>query len=137
MFFKFPVRTVLGLCVIFSFRILSKTLEKTFGSRWLQWFLAITVTQSHFMFYLSRPLPNVFALPLGEKVLQPFQTHQENFIYYFISVLLALDGWLKNDNKQFLLFSGAAIIIFRFEVAMYLGLLLIYDMYHKRISVKE
>lgn len=59
------VRTILALCVIISYNRLSKTLEKQFGSKWLQWFTAITVTQSHFMFYLSRPLPNIMVLPLG------------------------------------------------------------------------
>ncbi|XP_050514069.1 probable Dol-P-Man:Man(7)GlcNAc(2)-PP-Dol alpha-1,6-mannosyltransferase isoform X2 [Diabrotica virgifera virgifera] len=68
------------------------------------------------MFYLSRPLPNIFALPL---------------------VLLALDGWLNNNNKTFILCSGAAIIIFRAELALFLGILLLYDLYNKRITIKR
>lgn len=63
---SFTVRGILALCVLISFSVLCKTLEKLFGKAWLQWFVAITVTQSHFMFYLSRPLPNIFALPLGK-----------------------------------------------------------------------
>lgn len=66
---KILVRAALAGTVIFSFSRFSKTLEEIFGPRWIQWFFAITVTQSHFMFYLSRTLPNTFALPLGEKVL--------------------------------------------------------------------
>jgi len=57
---------VLALVVVLCFKKLSSTLEKQFGTRWLQWFIAITVTQSHFMFYMSRPLPNIMALPLGK-----------------------------------------------------------------------
>ncbi|KAK9891148.1 hypothetical protein WA026_013464 [Henosepilachna vigintioctopunctata] len=113
---QYIVRGTLALCVLVSFNILSKTLEKLFGQKWLQWFVAVTVTQSHFMFYLSRPLPNIFALPL---------------------VLLALNSWLKNENRNFILFSGAAIIIFRAELALFLGILLLYDLYHKRLSVKQ
>ncbi|XP_023027637.2 alg12 alpha-1,6-mannosyltransferase [Leptinotarsa decemlineata] len=113
---QYLVRTILATCVVASFSILSKTLEKQFGTRWLQWFIAITVTQSHFMFYLSRPLPNIFALPL---------------------VLLALNGWMNNNAKSFILFSGAAIIIFRAELALFLGILLLYDLYYKRITVKR
>ncbi|KAJ8963153.1 hypothetical protein NQ318_018618 [Aromia moschata] len=113
---QYLVRTILASCVVGSFHILSKTLEKQFGTRWLQWLIAITVTQSHFMFYLSRPLPNILALPL---------------------VLLALDGWLRNDHKYFVLFSGAAIIIFRVELALFLGILLLYDLYYKRITLKR
>ncbi|XP_057653618.1 dol-P-Man:Man(7)GlcNAc(2)-PP-Dol alpha-1,6-mannosyltransferase [Diorhabda carinulata] len=113
---QYLVRTILATCVIYTFNLLSKTLEKELGTRWLQWFIAITVTQSHFMFYLSRPLPNILALPL---------------------VLLALNGWLKNNQKSFILFSGAAIIIFRAELSLFLGILLLYDLYYKRITIKR
>jgi alpha-1,6-mannosyltransferase len=113
---QYLVRFALGGCVITTFHMLSQTLSKTFGPSWLQWFMAITVTQSHFMFYLSRPLPNIFALPL---------------------VLLALNSWLKNESKQFILFSGAAVIIFRAELALFLGLLLLYDLMYKRITIKR
>lgn len=64
-FYFVVVRAALGLCVVLAFNELCKTFRKIFGERWLQWFIAVTVTQSHFMFYLSRPLPNIFALPLG------------------------------------------------------------------------
>ncbi|XP_063921341.1 dol-P-Man:Man(7)GlcNAc(2)-PP-Dol alpha-1,6-mannosyltransferase [Zophobas morio] len=113
---QYIVRFALGGCVIASFHVLSQTLCKIFGPKWLHWFMAITVTQSHFMFYLSRPLPNIFALPL---------------------VLFALNSWLKNDSKQFILFSGAAVIIFRAELVLFLGLLLLYDLLYKRITIKR
>ncbi|XP_076258255.1 alg12 alpha-1,6-mannosyltransferase [Rhynchophorus ferrugineus] len=112
---QYVVRFILALCVIYSFKKLSNTLSKQFGTRWLQWFIALTVTQSHFMFYMSRPLPNIMALPL---------------------VLLALDGWLRNDDKSFILFAGASIIIFRGELALYFGILLLYDVFTKRITIK-
>ncbi|XP_022902590.1 dol-P-Man:Man(7)GlcNAc(2)-PP-Dol alpha-1,6-mannosyltransferase isoform X2 [Onthophagus taurus] len=38
---------------------------------------------------------------------------------------------------KFLLCSGAAIIIFRFDVALFLGLLLIYDVYLQRLSLRR
>jgi alpha-1,6-mannosyltransferase len=51
--------------------------------------------------------------------------------------LLALNSWLKNESKQFILFSGAAVIIFRAELALFLGLLLLYDLMYKRITIKR
>lgn len=65
---------------------------------------------------MSRPLPNVMALPL---------------------VLLAIDSWLRREKKKFLLFSGASIIIFRSELVILLGLLLLYDLFYKRMTMKE
>ncbi|XP_066150076.1 dol-P-Man:Man(7)GlcNAc(2)-PP-Dol alpha-1,6-mannosyltransferase-like [Euwallacea fornicatus] len=113
---QYIVRSVLALIIVICFKKMCNTLEKQFGMRWLQWFIAVTVTQSHFMFYMSRPLPNIMALPL---------------------VLLALDGWLRGDSKSFILCSGAAIIIFRAELALFLGILLLYDLYYQRISIKR
>lgn len=57
------------------------------------------------------------------------------FFITFISVLLALEGWLLGKNKQFLLSAGAAIVIFRAELAMLFGLYLIIDIYFKKIDV--
>jgi alpha-1,6-mannosyltransferase len=80
------------------------------------WFTLITVTQFHFTFYMSRPLPNIMALPL---------------------VLLAVNYWMQREFKKFLFFAGAAVIIFRSELVIYLGLLLIYDLFYQRITIKE
>lgn len=60
-----------------------------------------------------------------------------NYILFLFSVLLALNGWLKNDSKSFVLFSGAAIIIFRAELALFLGLLLLYDLVYGRLTIKR
>jgi alpha-1,6-mannosyltransferase len=57
---------MLGLCVIGAFRTFRKTIQSVFGRQTTNWFVAVTVTQYHFMYYLSRPLPNIMALPLGE-----------------------------------------------------------------------
>ncbi|CAG2063238.1 unnamed protein product, partial [Timema podura] len=63
-----PIRSILALFVIGAFQMLRQTLQSMFGLQFTKWFVAITVTQYHFMFYLSRPLPNIMALPLGEQV---------------------------------------------------------------------
>lgn len=91
----FPVRTILATSVISSYSVLSKTLEKQFGSRWLQWFIAITVTQSHFMFYLSRPLPNIMALPLGNYYLWKVIDSNKTRIWFYTL--------LKINNSHFII----------------------------------
>uniref|UniRef100_A0A1B6LD99 Mannosyltransferase n=1 Tax=Graphocephala atropunctata TaxID=36148 RepID=A0A1B6LD99_9HEMI len=109
---QYLVRAVLGVCVVWSLRKFRLTLQYLFGPEVACWFIIITASQYHFMFYLSRPLPNIFALPL---------------------VLLALHCWLRKQQTAFIWVSGAAIIWFRSELAMFLGMILLFELYYQRI----
>ncbi|XP_063387121.1 probable Dol-P-Man:Man(7)GlcNAc(2)-PP-Dol alpha-1,6-mannosyltransferase [Cydia fagiglandana] len=110
---QYVVRLVLALTVIGAWTRLRNTLQKQFGNTFAWWFTLITVTQYHFMFYMSRPLPNILALPL---------------------VLLAFEGWISGKRRQFLISAGASMIIFRSELAVLFGLFLVIDMYFKKID---
>ncbi|XP_055523861.1 probable Dol-P-Man:Man(7)GlcNAc(2)-PP-Dol alpha-1,6-mannosyltransferase [Wyeomyia smithii] len=111
---QYVVRFALAGTVIFAWDKLRVTLQKRLGAAVSLWYILITITQFHFMFYMSRPLPNIMALPL---------------------VLLAINYWLTRSIKFFLICSGAAIIIFRAELAMLLGLYLLYDLYYQRVKL--
>jgi alpha-1,6-mannosyltransferase len=50
---------------------------------------------------------------------------------------LAVNSWLRRENAKFIWFSGTAIILFRAELALLLGLFLLFDIYYKRIDMKE
>ncbi|KAI5643125.1 alg9-like mannosyltransferase family domain-containing protein [Phthorimaea operculella] len=113
---QYVVRLALSLTVIVAWSRLRNTLQKQYGSTFSWWFTLITVSQYHFMFYMSRPLPNIMVLPL---------------------VLLAFDGWLSGKYKQFIISAGASIVIFRAELAMLFGLFLIIDLHFKKIDIKE
>ncbi|XP_034238883.1 probable Dol-P-Man:Man(7)GlcNAc(2)-PP-Dol alpha-1,6-mannosyltransferase [Thrips palmi] len=113
---QYLVRAVLGLCVLGSFHVFRKAVEFVFGAQVAIWFLTITLTQYHFMFYLSRPLPNIFALPL---------------------VLLALTGWLRRRYSLFIIASAAAIIIFRGELALLFGLILLLELISRHITIPK
>lgn len=65
---------------------------------------------------MSRPLPNIIALPF---------------------VMMAISSWLRRELCRFLIYAGTSIIIFRSELVILLGLLLIYDLFYKRITMKE
>ncbi|XP_072930022.1 dol-P-Man:Man(7)GlcNAc(2)-PP-Dol alpha-1,6-mannosyltransferase [Epargyreus clarus] len=111
---QYVVRLTLALSVLAAWSKLRVALQKQFGSTFTWWFTVITVAQYHFMFYMSRPLPNIMALPL---------------------VLLAFEGWLSGKHKQFILCAGAASVIFRSELALLFGLYLIIDLYFKKIDI--
>lgn len=52
-------------------------------------------------------------------------------------VILAISSWLRREQWRFLIFAGASIIIFRSELVILLGLLLIYDLFYKRITIAQ
>ncbi|KAJ8873904.1 hypothetical protein PR048_024740 [Dryococelus australis] len=104
---QYIVRATLGTFVIGSLRLFRQTIQSEFGSQFTSWFVAVTITQYHFMYYLSRPLPNIMALPL---------------------VLFALHSWMRKRHAHFIYSSAAAIIIFRAELALFLGIILLMEL---------
>ncbi|XP_039281472.1 probable Dol-P-Man:Man(7)GlcNAc(2)-PP-Dol alpha-1,6-mannosyltransferase [Nilaparvata lugens] len=109
---QYIVRSILGLSVLLAFHRFHLTVKNVFGRGTAQWFILITMSQYHFMFYLSRPLPNILALPL---------------------VLVALHCWIRRKHSAFIWLSAAAILIFRAELAMFLGFLLLFELFYRRI----
>ena len=107
------VRMVLGVCSLVTFRLFRQGVRQTFGPTVANCLSIITMTQFHLIFYMSRPLPNIFALILA---------------------LLSFYFWLSGKLPAFVWCSGYSIIIFRAELALLMGLIILYELYHKRIS---
>ena len=59
------VRSCLGFVVVWALFQYRNAVRERFGRGVARWLLIITVTQFHFMFYMSRPLPNTYALAIG------------------------------------------------------------------------
>lgn len=102
------------MCVILSFLRFLRSLEATFGKSFSKWYLLVTVSQYHFMFYLSRPLPNIMVMPL---------------------VLLSLNYWIRRRHQTFIILSGACIIWFRGELAVFYGSILLIEFYYGFLNI--
>jgi alpha-1,6-mannosyltransferase len=102
--------------VIMSLRLFRESVERKFGVQVAAWSTVIAVSQFHFLYYASRTLPNVFALVL---------------------VLVALHHWLDENDVGFLVSSGAAIVLFRAELAVLLGLYLLDSLFRKIFEVRK
>ncbi|XP_027058074.1 dol-P-Man:Man(7)GlcNAc(2)-PP-Dol alpha-1,6-mannosyltransferase-like isoform X2 [Pocillopora damicornis] len=108
------LRFFLGLLGLLAFSKFRKSIATKFGQDIGKIMVVLTVTQFHFLFYISRPLPNTFAL---------------------ILVLLAFHYWLDQHHAKFVWISAFAIIIFRSELCILLGLILLLELVTKRLTL--
>ncbi|KAK3585839.1 hypothetical protein CHS0354_038364 [Potamilus streckersoni] len=111
---QYLVRFVLGSFVLAGLLSFTKAVGEKFGQNVKLTFLVICASQFHFIFYMTRPLPNIFALPL---------------------VLMALSCWLRQQHIGFVWYAGASIIIFRSELGLYFGVILLVELWTQRLHL--
>ncbi|CAF5036149.1 unnamed protein product, partial [Rotaria socialis] len=76
-----------------------------------RWWLIVTLTQFHFLFYATRTLPNIFALVIA---------------------LHSFAFWFSKREKSLVWTSAFVILIFRSELVILLGLILLQEVFIKQ-----
>ncbi|CAF1254228.1 unnamed protein product [Rotaria magnacalcarata] len=108
---QYIVRIILGLLVISGLTHLYKSLKGYCDVSTRRWWLIVIVTQFHFLFYATRTLPNIFALAI---------------------VLHSFAFWFSKREKSLVWTSAFAILIFRSELVILLGLILLQEVFIKQ-----
>lgn len=123
-------RFVLALFVTSGMFHYTGSIKKMFSQNVEKLVILLTMTQFHFMFYLSRTLPNTFALALCK--LFKISIKILKIIY---QVLHSMAYWLKNKQTKFIILSAANILIFRSELCIISGLMVLISLIDKKISL--
>ncbi|KAL8618808.1 hypothetical protein ACOMHN_000236 [Nucella lapillus] len=110
---QYLVRALLGLYVLSAFLAFCRAVKSRYSVSVMRWLVLLTLSQFHFLFYATRPLPNTFALAL---------------------VLMALTYWMRQRYAAFAWAAGAACIIFRSETLVFLGLFVLSDLLRGRFA---
>lgn len=111
---QYVARAALGTLVLLAFRKFRLGVEKQFGRVVAIWLVLISSTQFHLMFYVTRTLPNTFALMLA---------------------LLAFHYWLTQNHRMLIFTTAAVVIIFRAELCILMGLILLKELISRRLSL--
>ena len=103
-----------------------------FGKEISNIYVLFLCSQFHFPFYVTRTLPNIFALLIGI-VPHIFVICPLIFYLFYILVLLSYSYWLQSKYNYMIFTFTFATIIFRSELAILFGPILLYLLLSRKI----
>ena len=109
------VRCILALFTLHSFFRFRSAIRGRFGQRVSDLVIFLVAIQFHLPFYMSRPLPNTFAL---------------------VFVLRAFASWLSQRPKQMVGWLAFASVVFRSEIVLLAGPMILLELLAKRLSLR-
>jgi len=107
------VRITLGALGVLALRSFRVAIGKKFGKEVEMVFTVITCSQFHFIFYLSRTLPNIFALCLGKGAHNLLQLDSQHLMHHVSSVLIGFRFWLQEEWQKTIAIFAFAASVFR------------------------
>ncbi|KAG0460383.1 hypothetical protein HPP92_020275 [Vanilla planifolia] len=116
MYSLLTVRLVLGCMLLSALRFFRIQVRRKFGFHVEAFFVILTAVQFHLLFYSTRPLPNILAL---------------------ILVNLAYGFWFKGEASNTLRCLVAATTIFRCDMVLLFGPIVIELLLSRSISLQE
>jgi hypothetical protein len=110
-----------ALCCSFDWFDSLSAIRLHFGRHVGNALLVITILQFHFPFYLSRPLPNTFALYISTifAVAHSVVCCLEVDLILYLLVLHAFTLWLYGQYERCMFLFTVVIIVFRSEVLVH------------------
>ena len=109
------VRSMLSLLCVCSFKLFRLEISAKFGTWTSAAFVLVTCSQFHLPYYLSRTLPNTFAVPL---------------------VLLAFTFWLQERYTKMIFIFTFTILVFRSELILLFAPLMLDILIRRRITLR-
>lgn len=105
-------RFALSSLVVVSLSILSKSIQRRYGIKYRIFFVIISVSQFHYLFYAGRFIPNTYAAVLAN---------------------LFFASWIGRRYSQAIVYVAVCVVIFRFDTAAFFGLILLDAVFIKRV----
>ncbi|KAI6656904.1 hypothetical protein LOD99_16206 [Oopsacas minuta] len=115
-YLQYYVRCMLGFGNLLALYLYVSGIAKHFGNNTAIWMLIITACQFHYLFYISRTLPNSFALVLCQ---------------------LAFSGWIYGNSVLLVISTLFCVLVFRGELVLLLGVLILYTLVTKQMELRN